>query len=307
MCASAQVRICAHARGGALLARRRLGLGGAVMTAVIAVLKRKGGAGKTSVTKDLGRALAERGVRVLQVGLDPQSSLEVLAGLGFDTPPDRTVNRLLMPEEFGETAELDAVVHDAPWGAQLVPASKALASAERALGEIGRGGVMQRLKRGLDALAVAARWDVVLIDCPPGMTALTMNALVAAGSVLVPTPLDYLSVAGLAVLMQTVEEVREYDNPSLRYLGIVGTQVDTRTRHTREVRDQLEQLFGEHAGGTLCRTTIRHSTRVRDAHADHLAVGQAYPEHPVSRDYRELADEVIVRARLAANSLAGAA
>ena len=69
---------------------------------VVAVLNRKGGAGKTSLTKDLGFALAELGVRVLQVGLDPQSSLEVLAGLGFDTPPDRTVSRLLMPEEFGE-------------------------------------------------------------------------------------------------------------------------------------------------------------------------------------------------------------
>jgi chromosome partitioning protein len=275
------------------------------MTAVIAVLNRKGGAGKTSVTKDLGHALADRGVRLLQVGLDPQSSLEVLAGLGFDTPPDRTVSRLLMPEEFGDTAAVNAVVHDTPWGTQLVPASKALATAERALGEIGRGGAAQRLRRGLEQLAAGERWDAVLIDCPPGMTALTMNALVAAGSVLVPTQLDFLSVAGLAVLMQTVEEVREYDNPTLRYLGIVGTQADERTRHAREVREQLEQLFGEHAGGTLCRTTIRHSTRVRDAHAAHLAVGQAYPEHPVSQDYRDLADELIIRARLDAGAMAG--
>ena len=84
--------------------------------AVVAVLNRKGGAGKTSLTKDLGYALAERGVRVLQVGLDPQSSLEVLAGLGFDTPPERTVSRLLMPEEFGDAPDLDAVVHETPWG-----------------------------------------------------------------------------------------------------------------------------------------------------------------------------------------------
>src|SRR5215203_4007753 len=99
------------------------------MTAVIAVLNRKGGAGKTSLTKDLGYALVERGVRVLQVGLDPQSSLEVLAGLGFDTPPDRTVSRLLMPEEFGDAADLADVVHDMPWNTHLVPASKALATA----------------------------------------------------------------------------------------------------------------------------------------------------------------------------------
>src|SRR3954470_17620052 len=267
-------------------------------TPIVAVLNRKGGAGKTSLTKDVGFALAERGLRVLQVGLDPQSSLEVLARLGFDTPPDRTVSRLLMPEEFGDTPDLDTVVHETAWGTCLVPASKALASAERALGEAGRGGVSQRLKRGLEPLDVAARFDIVLIDCPPAMTPLTMNALVAADSVLVPTQLDFLSVAGLAVLTDTVEEVREYDNPRLGYLGIVGTQVDERTRHAREIRDQLEQLFGPSAGDVLCRTTIRHSTKVRDAHAAGLAVGQLAPDHPVSRDYRQLADELAVRARL---------
>src|SRR3954453_23787443 len=83
---------------------------------VVAVLNRKGGAGKTSVTKDLGFALAEAGVRVLQVGLDPQSSLEVLAGLGFDLPPDRTVSRLLMPEEFGAAGPRDRVLHQTRWG-----------------------------------------------------------------------------------------------------------------------------------------------------------------------------------------------
>jgi chromosome partitioning protein len=238
-------------------------------------------------------------VRLLQVGLDPQSSLEVLAGLGFDTPPQNTVARLLLPEEFPDD-DLDGVVHETPWTADLVPASKALATAERALGDPGRGGANRRLRHGLQRLGVADRYDAVLIDCPPGMTPLTMNALVAAGRVLVPTPLDFLSVAGLAVLTETVEEVREYDNPELRYLGIVGTQVDERTRHAREVRAQLEQLFGEHAGGTLCRTTIRQTTRVRDAHAARLAVGQLHPDHPVSQDYRDLAAELIVRARLTA-------
>jgi cellulose biosynthesis protein BcsQ len=92
--------------------------------------------------------------------------------------------------------------------------------------------------------------------------------------------------------------VREYDNPGLRYLGIVGTQVDPRTRHAREIRAQLEQLFGERAGGVLCRTTIRHSTCVRDAHMARLAVGQFEPGHPVSSDYRELAAELAIRARL---------
>jgi chromosome partitioning protein len=268
------------------------------VTVVIAVLNRKGGVGKTTLTKDVGHALVSDGHRVLQVGLDPQSSLEVLAGLGFDTPPERTVSRLLLPEEFATGEPVDAVVHATPWAAALVPASKALASAERALGEPGRGGANQRLRRGLERLGVEELYDVVLIDCPPGMTPLTMTALVAASHVLVPTPLDFLSVAGLAVLLETVEEVREYDNPQLRYLGIVGTQVDERTRHAREIRAQLEQLFGANAGGVLCRSQIRHTTRVRDANAARLAVGQFDPEHPVSDDYRELARELASRARL---------
>jgi chromosome partitioning protein len=274
-------------------------VGVVAVSVVVAVLNRKGGAGKTSLTKDLSYALVAAGQRVLQVGLDPQSSLEVLAGLGFETPPERTVSRLLLPEEFPDLDAAEGVVHATPWAAELVPASKALASAERALGDPGRGGASRRLRRGLERLGVGGRWDVVLIDCPPGMTPLTMNALVAADRVLVPTQLDFLSVAGLAVLLETVEEVREYDNPGLRYLGIVGTQADERTRHAREVREQLERLFGAHAGGILCRTVIRQTTRVRDAHAARLAVGQFDPDHPVSQDYRELAEEMIVRARLA--------
>jgi chromosome partitioning protein len=270
------------------------------VTVIIAVVNRKGAVGKTTLTKDLGHALITNGERVLQIGLDPQASLEVLAGLGFDTPAERTVSRLLLPEEFPDhVGAREAVVHTTPWAAALVPASTALASAERALGEPGRGGANQRLRRGLERLGVAELYDVVLIDCPPGMTPLTMNALVGASHVLVPTPLDFLSVAGLAVLLETVEEVREYDNPELRYLGIVGTQVDQRTRHAREVRTQLEQLFGANAGGALCRSQIRQTTRIRDAHAARLAVGQFDPEHAVSHDYRELAEELTVRARLA--------
>src|SRR4051794_35480616 len=204
-----------------------------------------------------------------------------------------------MPEAFGDAGPLEQVIHPTPWGTHIVPASKALARAESALAEPGRGGSNQRLARGLKRLDAAGRFDLVLIDCPPGMTALTMNALVAADSLLVPTQLDYLSVAGLAVLMETVEEVREYDNPGLRYLGIAGVQADERTRHARQIREELERLFGRGAGDALCRTTIRHSTRVRDAHAAGLAVGQTDPGHPVSQDYRDLAAEVIARAGLA--------
>ena len=190
-------------------------------------------------------ALAERGVRVLQVGLDPQSSLEVLAGLGFDTPPERTVSRLLMPEEFGDAARAGARSCTRRRGgrgwcrpARRWPAPSARSASPAAAARASGSSAAWSASTSTSALTL------VLIDCPPGMTPLTMNALVAADSVLVPTQLDFLSVAGLAVLTETVEEVREYDNPGLRYLGIVGTQADERTRHAREIRAQLEQLFG---------------------------------------------------------------
>jgi chromosome partitioning protein len=267
---------------------------------VLAVANRKGGVPKTSLVKDLGHALAELGLGVLQIGLDPQASLEVLAGLGFDTPPDRSVCRLLTPEEFPDAGPLEAVVRDTAWQTLLVPACTGLASVERALGDPGRGGATQRLKCALERLELADAVDIVLIDCPPGMTPLTMNALVAADALLVPTQLDFLSVADLAVLMDTVEEVREYDNRALRYLGLVATMVDERTRHARDTRAQLDELFGADGSGVPCRTAIRRSTRVRDAHAARLAIGQFDPGHPVSGDYRELAREVAARAQLIA-------
>ena len=232
--------------------------------------------------------------------MDPQSSLEVLAGLGFDTPPERTVSRLLMPEEFGDDGELlETVVHETPWAAALVPASKALATAERALGEPGRGGANQRLRRGLERLEVDERFDVVLIDCPPGMTPLTMNALVAASHVLVPTQLDFLSVAGLAradgdgrggprVRQPAAALSRDRRHPGRR-------AHPPRPRDPRAARAAVRRPT---PAACCAAATIRHSTRVRDAHAARLAVGQFDPEHPVSDDYRELAAELAIRARL---------
>ena len=267
---------------------------------VVAVLNRKGGAGKTSLTKDLGL----RARRARRAGAAGRARSAVLAGgprrarvrhaAGPDGQPAADARR-----SSATPARSSAWCTRRAWGTWLVPASKALASAERALGEPGRGGASQRLKRGLERLDVDERFDLVLIDCPPGMTPLTMNALVAADSVLVPTQLDFLSVAGLAVLMETVEEVREYDNPGLRYLGIVGTQADERTRHAREIRAQLEQLFGDRARAACCagrRSATAPGSATRTPRG--LAVGQFDPAHPVSADYRALADELAVRARL---------
>lgn len=271
------------------------------MIPVIAVMNRKGGVGKTTLTKDLSYEFVRLGLRTLNIELDPQSSLAVIAGLGLFTPPDRTASRLLLPEEFTDTA-LDAVFHDAPWEATLIPAGSSLAVAERALSDTARGGANKRLSRGLERIQADSLFDVVLIDCPPGMTALTMNALVAANFLLVPTPLDYLSIAGLALLTQTVDEVKEYDNPDLEYLGIVGTQVDSRTRHSREVRAQLEELFGAQSDGSLSTTMIRHTIKAKDANAAHLAIGQYDPSSGIAEDYRQLAKELVTRANLVPKS-----
>lgn len=269
------------------------------MSIAIAVFNRKGGVGKSSLSKDLAFALGQEGVEVCLLDLDPQASLSVMAGMGTDTAPDRTIARLLLPdlEEFRDTP-IGGAVHTAPWGGTIVPASGALTLVERELSRPDRAGSAKRLAVAIRRLGDDGHHpDVVLMDCPPAVGTLSLNALVAARWVLVPTGLEWVEIAGLAALMRTVTEVREYEQPDLDYLAIVGTRVRARTRHAREIGEQLKQMFGKE--GLLASQSIRATVRVADAHANHRAVGQLYPSAAVSQDYRELAREVMERAGIA--------
>ena len=176
----------------------------------IAVYNRKGGVGKTTLTKDLAWEFARLGMRVAVVELDPQCSIAELAGLGFDTPPEQTVARLLLYPDVGMAAtDIRGAVHDSPWGPVKVnPAALSLTAAAEQLKTV-RVQPDRRLDQGLGLLEQAGeQFDVVLIDCPPAFDMLTVNALITCDVMLVPTKADHLDAAGLAVLDEVEAEVR---------------------------------------------------------------------------------------------------
>jgi chromosome partitioning protein len=199
---------------------------------VVAVANQKGGVAKTTTVQNLGAALAGLGARVLLVDLDAQACLTY--ALGFD--PDG-LSPTLHDVLLGRTKAQDARVTTG--GVDLLPASIDLAGSELHL--LGRTGREQALARAIEPLL--ADYDVVLVDCAPSLGVLTVNALTAADEVLVPLQCEALSHRGVAQLLDTVEDVREFTNPRLVVRGAIATMYDGRTRHSREVLDDVRARF----------------------------------------------------------------
>ena len=200
-----------------------------------AIASQKGGSGKTTTSVNLAAALGEKGRRVLVIDLDPQHSTTAWFGI-----KNAGKGVLGIFADNGNMLELVQAAGMA--GVDLVPSSSWLVGAEKMLaGEVGAETI---LRRNLDRLP-PDRWDYVLIDCPPTLGVLTVNALVAAAELLVPVEAHVMALSGLAQLLQTVEVVRERLNPDLRVSGILACRVDFRTRHAREVVEQLRQRSGQ--------------------------------------------------------------
>ena len=251
------------------------------MGKVIALANQKGGVGKTTTTINLGAALAERGRRVLLVDMDPQGAVSV--GLGLNPLAlERTVYDLLLdpkadPGAVLQTTKIERV--------ELLPSNIDLAAAEVLLvGEVARE---QALARVLDPLR--PHYDVLLVDCPPSLGLLTVNALTAADAVLVPLECEYFALRGVALLMETIEKIRERLNPDLELLGILATMYDHRTVHGREVLARVEDAFGRQVFRTVISKTIRF--------AEAPVAGESILSYAGSSNgaaaYRELAKEVL--------------
>jgi len=250
---------------------------------VIAMCNQKGGVGKTTTTINLAAALAEYGRRVLVVDFDPQGAASV--GLGISPHElDRTVYNLLM--------ERDASIHDliretATPGLDLLPANIDLSAAEvQLVGEVARESVLARVLR-----PVLDDYDVVLVDCQPSLGLLTVNALTAAHGVLIPLACEFFALRGVALLVETIEKVRDRLNPRLEVDGILATMYDPRTLHAREVVARVHEAFGD----TLLHTVIGRTVKFPDATVAAEPITTYAPQHAGAAAYRQLARELVAR------------
>ncbi|MFL5929432.1 MAG: ParA family protein [Gaiellaceae bacterium] len=246
-------------------------------TEVIALANQKGGVAKTTTTLNLGVAFAEHGYRVLLVDLDPQGNLTMSQGLNPDAIErsmyDVLVHRLPI-EQVIETREVDVAVSSI----DLAGADMALSS------QIGRERALEK------ALApVRDRYDFILIDTPPSLGLLTVNAFVAATGVLVPVQTEYLSLRGLVQLENTLAMVRENLNPRAAIMGILPTMFDRRITHSREADEILRENFGDLVYNTRIRKTIRFA----EAPVKGSSILAYEPNGEAAELYRDLAKEVL--------------
>jgi chromosome partitioning protein len=244
---------------------------------VLALANQKGGVAKTTTTLNLGVAFKEQGLRVLLVDLDPQGNLTMSQGLNPDTIEqsmfDVLVHRLPIEQVIAQR-EVDIAV-----------SSIDLAGAELALSsQIGRERALEK------ALAqVRDRYDYILIDTPPSLGLLTINAFVVATGVIVPVQTEYLSLRGLVQLENTLTMVRENLNPKVEIIGIVPTMYDKRLTHSREADEILRENFGD----LVYNTRIRKTVRFAEAPVKGLSVLAYEPSGAAAALYRDLAKEVL--------------
>jgi chromosome partitioning protein len=248
-----------------------------VMAKVIAFANQKGGVAKTTTTLNLGVALKELGHRVLLVDLDPQGNLTMSQGMNPDAIErsmfDVLVHRVPISDVI-KTVEVDIAV-----------ASIDLAGAELALSAlIGRERALEKA-----LVEIHDKYDFVLLDTPPSLGLLTINAFVAAQGVIVPVQCEYLSLRGLVQLENTLAMVRENLNPHVRVEGIVPTMYDGRTLHAREAIEILEEHFGD----LVYETRIRKTVRYAEAPVKGSSVLRYEPTGPAAQAYRDLAKEVL--------------
>jgi chromosome partitioning protein len=250
---------------------------GVKTTKVIAFANQKGGVAKTTTTLNLAVAFKEHGLRVLVVDLDPQGNLTM--SQGFD--PD-AIERSMF-DVLVHRVPIDEIIH--PAEVDIAVSSIDLAGAELALSSmIGRE---RALEKALDS--VKPRYDYILIDTPPSLGLLTINALVASNGVIVPVQCEYLSLRGLVQLENTMAMIRENLNPNVHIEGILATMFDRRTLHSREAIEILRENFGELVFNTRIRKTIRYA----EAPVKGQSIMAYDPTGEAAEIYRDLAKEVL--------------
>src|ERR1700758_2869188 len=250
---------------------------GPTLARVIAFANQKGGVAKTTSTLNLGVALAERGKQVMAVDLDPQGNLTMSQGWN--------------PDEI-ERSMFDVLVHKLPI-TEIVRNSEidvAVSSIDLAGAELALSSMIGRERALEKALApVLGEYDYILIDTPPSLGLLTINALVASNGVIVPVQCEYLSLRGLVQLENTLSMIRENLNPSVEIQGILPTMFDKRLLHSREAVEILKENFGD----IVLNTKIRKTVRYAEAPVKGMSVLKYDPSGEAAGMYRDLAKEVL--------------
>jgi chromosome partitioning protein len=243
------------------------------MTAIVSVLSQKGGTGKTTAVRTLTDVFRRVDLRVLAIDLDPQGNLSDYLDVDPDASP--TIGDVLAGR-----AQARAAVHEG-----IVPANLGLAEAELTLG--GKMGRELALKKALRELR--DEYDVILIDCPPALGLLTVNALVASDHALISSEAQYFALQGVEQALEVIQLARENLNPDLEWLGVVLNIVDMRTRHSREAFDSLRQHFAD----KLLDTTIRQSIAYAESAERAVSILDYRPD--LAADYLAVAEELLKR------------
>lgn len=250
----------------------------------VAIINQKGGCGKTTTSVNLAASLAELGCRVLLVDLDPQGHATLGFGLHGDELPV-TVYHALRPADGTPFSKVVQPTYHP--NLKLIPANTLLASLQVELVDHpGRERVLA------ERLAEVAQWfNYILLDCPPSLNLVAINALVAASHVLVPIQTHYLSLDGMRELFKTIELVQQQFNPSLEILGILPTLYDGRTRMNRAMLNTIQEYFK----GKVCKTIIRLSAPLTECPMLGQPITRYAPQSRGADDYRRLAEELLSR------------
>ncbi|GIV84999.1 MAG: sporulation initiation inhibitor Soj [Candidatus Roseilinea sp.] len=252
------------------------------MTRIYAIANQKGGVGKTTTAVNLSAYLALAGRRILLVDMDPQCNAGSSLGLDKHKVAASSYEVLL-----GNVTPAKATLKNARLNLSVIPASPALAAAEIELvGELARE---YRLRQAL--AAEASKYDYVLIDCPPSLGLLTVNALTAADGVLIPVQCEYLALEGLSQLTRTVQLVRQRLNPQLEIRGLIMTMYDARTALSQQVVAEVEKFFA----GKVFRARIPRNVRLSEAPSHGQPIITYAPSSPGGQAYKGLAEELMAQ------------